>query len=43
MRFIAEQIMFANRQDAGRQLAEALKDVELENPIVLALPRGGGR
>ena len=33
--------MFANRQDAGRQLAEALKDVKLENPIVLALPRGG--
>ena len=33
--------MFANRQDAGRQLAEALKNLELENPIVLALPRGG--
>ena len=33
--------MFANRQDAGQQLAEALESLQLESPVVLALPRGG--
>jgi predicted phosphoribosyltransferase len=33
--------MFRNREDAGRQLAELLKDRELHNPLVLAIPRGG--
>ena len=34
-------ITFTNRADAGRQLAEALVALELEHPIVYALPRGG--
>jgi putative phosphoribosyl transferase len=32
---------FADRHDAGRQLAEALRELQLEQPLVLALPRGG--
>jgi predicted phosphoribosyltransferase len=32
---------FHDRHDAGRQLAQRLKDEELVEPIVLALPRGG--
>jgi predicted phosphoribosyltransferase len=33
--------VFSDRRQAGRQLAAALKRLKLENPIVLALPRGG--
>ena len=33
--------MFTNREQAGRQLASALRGLTLENPIVLAIPRGG--
>ena len=33
--------MFRNREDAARQLAEKLKDRELHDPVVLAIPRGG--
>jgi len=33
--------MFMDRADAGRQLAERLLHVTDENPVVLALPRGG--
>ncbi len=33
--------MFANRHDAGRQLAERLSHREHEHPLVLGLPRGG--
>jgi predicted phosphoribosyltransferase len=33
--------VFSDRRHAGRQLAAALKRLKLENPIVLALPRGG--
>ncbi len=33
--------IFANRADAGRRLATALKALELDDPVVLALPRGG--
>jgi putative phosphoribosyl transferase len=33
--------IFADRRDAGRQLAVALKRVDLADPLVLALPRGG--
>lgn len=33
--------IFANRADAGRQLAERLGAKTLEWPVVLALPRGG--
>jgi putative phosphoribosyl transferase len=32
---------FADRRDAGRQLAERLKPLAAENPVVVALPRGG--
>lgn len=33
--------MFMDRADAGRQLAEQLAHLKGENPLVLALPRGG--
>ncbi|GGD23346.1 phosphoribosyltransferase [Sinisalibacter lacisalsi] len=33
--------MFSNRDDAGVKLAEALADLDLTDPVVLALPRGG--
>jgi putative phosphoribosyl transferase len=33
--------MFENRADAGRRLAEQLKPYHKENPLILALPRGG--
>jgi putative phosphoribosyl transferase len=32
---------FADRREAGRELAEVLADLGLEEPLVLALPRGG--
>lgn len=35
------EIRFADRRDAGRQLAERLLPLAAEDPIVLALPRGG--
>jgi predicted phosphoribosyltransferase len=34
-------VIFQDRTDAGRKLAERLKHLAGENPIVLALPRGG--
>jgi putative phosphoribosyl transferase len=33
--------IFADRADAGRQLAERLRALDLESPVILALPRGG--
>lgn len=36
-----ENTMFLNRFKAGYQLAENLKSYQAENPIILALPRGG--
>jgi predicted phosphoribosyltransferase len=33
--------MFRNRSDAGRQLAARLMPLKSEQPVVLALPRGG--
>jgi len=33
--------MFANREDAGRQLAEKLKGRAISHPLILAIPRGG--
>jgi putative phosphoribosyl transferase len=33
--------VFENRRDAGRRLAAELARLPLENPVVLALPRGG--
>ena len=32
---------FENRQDAGRQLARKLRERNFDNPVILALPRGG--
>jgi putative phosphoribosyl transferase len=34
-------VVFADRRDAGRQLAAALAAFKHEHPLVLALPRGG--
>jgi predicted phosphoribosyltransferase len=34
-------MMFQDREDAGRQLAEALRDYKGQDAIVLAVPRGG--
>ena len=36
-----EDITFRNRADAGRQLAEHLKDMAGADALVLAIPRGG--
>lgn len=33
--------MFRDREDAARQLAEQLKKIELRDPVVLGVPRGG--
>lgn len=33
--------MFRNREDAAQQLAEKLRGRELQDPLVLAIPRGG--
>lgn len=38
---VEQRIRFADRQDAGRQLAERLLPLAAESPVVLALPRGG--
>ena len=32
---------FIDRTDAGRQLADSLVSYKKQNPVVLALPRGG--
>ena len=36
-----QQIRFADRRDAGRQLGERLLPFAYENPLVIGLPRGG--
>jgi putative phosphoribosyl transferase len=33
--------MFKNRKDAGEKLAKALEKYKTENPLILAIPRGG--
>jgi len=38
---MAREPRFANRADAGRQLAGALADLHVTDPVVVALPRGG--
>jgi putative phosphoribosyl transferase len=38
---IREPEGFADREEAGRQLAEAVTQLALDNPVILALPRGG--
>src|SRR4051812_21830895 len=32
---------FLNREEAGKKLAQRLQSLDLKNPIVIALPRGG--
>ncbi len=32
---------FTNRREAGRELAQAVADLDVDDPIVYALPRGG--
>lgn len=34
-------LIFADRADAGRKLADALAAMELDHPLIYALPRGG--
>jgi predicted phosphoribosyltransferase len=34
-------MFFRDREDAGRQLAAEFKNMELRDPLVLAIPRGG--
>lgn len=41
MRPVLERARFADRRAAGQELAQALQLLELPNPLVLALPRGG--
>jgi putative phosphoribosyl transferase len=36
-----DDVVFADRRDAGRRLASELTDLKGSNPLVLALPRGG--
>lgn len=38
---IGGSALFDDRRDAGRQLAQAARGYAVEDPIVLALPRGG--
>ena len=37
----ADRQVFADRQDAGRKLATAVAKLDLDDPIIIALPRGG--
>ena len=37
----APQVIFENRQDAGRQLAEKLGEYNAQSAVVLAIPNGG--
>ncbi len=34
-------MIFDNREDAGRQLAERLGELQIDDPVVLGMPRGG--
>ena len=36
-----ERYLFANRTEAGSRLGKAVAQLKLEDPVVLALPRGG--
>lgn len=38
---LTDELPFRDRRDAGRHLAAALAHLKAENPVVLALPRGG--
>lgn len=41
MKLIKGKIMFTDRIEAGKELARLLKQYKRENPLVIALPRGG--
>jgi putative phosphoribosyl transferase len=41
MRLLTETVTFADRQDAGRRLAQRLDHLRDRDPVVLGLPRGG--
>ena len=34
-------VMFSNRQEAGKKLAQAIRKLNIPDPVILALPRGG--
>jgi predicted phosphoribosyltransferase len=38
---MARRISFPDRRAAGRQLAARLRELEIDSPVVVALPRGG--
>ncbi|HWC64368.1 MAG TPA: hypothetical protein VG501_12140, partial [Rhizomicrobium sp.] len=38
---VEDRFLFRDRADAGRQLADRVAMLNLQNPLVLALPRGG--
>lgn len=38
---ITRRNVFADRREAGRELADAVAALDLDDPVVLALPRGG--
>lgn len=38
---IGSRALFADRRDAGQQLARAVRELDLPDPVILALPRGG--
>ena len=40
-KLLGNNMLFLDRHDAGKQLAERLRALKEENPVVLALPRGG--
>ena len=40
-KLLGNNMLFLDRHDAGKQLAERLLAFKDENPVVLALPRGG--
>jgi predicted phosphoribosyltransferase len=40
-RFDAREVLFADREEAGHQLAPVLKRFGTERPVVLGIPRGG--
>jgi len=40
-KLLGNNMLFLDRHDAGKQLAERLRALKDENPVVLALPRGG--
>jgi putative phosphoribosyl transferase len=41
MRRSSDDFVFNNRREAGRILAERLRSMKLESPVVVGLPRGG--